>query len=102
MRKMMGNTVGQLALMSFLLFFAAGCKGGDSGLKGDDPAATSYSLPSSETFGVTSDTGTGTGTDSGTSENLSEAINTVHNPEPGSMILLGIGLAGLARLRRRG
>jgi hypothetical protein len=37
----------------------------------------------------------------GSSESLDQAAATVVNPEPSSLALFGVGLAGLARLRRR-
>jgi hypothetical protein len=110
MKKIFEIAGNRLALFAFLLFLVAGCKGG-GGLSGDNsvPALTTLSFSSGDTFGGSDSSGdagsSGDADASGGSDDSSDdggvTVAKVHNPEPGSMILLGIGLAGLARLRRR-
>ena len=66
-----------------IVVFLAGCKGGGAG--GGDTFASLFSGSSS-----------GSSTGSNSINTGSSSVATHHNPEPSSMILLGIGLAGLA------
>jgi hypothetical protein len=97
------NGPGRYILVFALLFLAAGCNGGGSGtdstgLSGisSDTSMTmmsSFSAPTDDTFGAT-DTSEGSGT-----ETSGEGVARVHNPEPASMVLFGLG--ALALLRRK-
>ncbi|OGX15246.1 MAG: hypothetical protein A2166_00475 [Omnitrophica WOR_2 bacterium RBG_13_41_10] len=65
----------KLIIILTILFLLAGCSGGSSGLG---------------LFGGSS------GNDSGGSSTGDTNISLVHQPEPSSLALLGVGLAGLA------
>jgi len=76
--------IGRLFMLLAVVALVAGCKGGGSGPTASfvAPAAPAFVAPPAEEGG-----------DGG--------VNTVVNPEPTSMILMGIGLAGAALARRR-
>lgn len=90
-----------------------GCTGGGGGLIGFLGGASSDALGALGSF-IGSDSGSDSGsggplflasltgdTTGDVTEGGSDAIKTVHNPEPMSMALFGGGLAGLAFLKRR-
>lgn len=86
-----------------VLLLTAGCSGGGGGLSGlFDSVFGGGSGDSGSAVLAALDTGT-SGFSSGGSigGDSIPSIATVSNPEPGSVVLFGSGLAGMALLRRR-
>ena len=72
--------------LAMVLLLLCGCKGGGGGGTTSDPGSNAYYSDSgSDTGSVVYDT----------------PVDTMTNPEPSSMILLGIGLAGLAAAAKK-
>jgi hypothetical protein len=69
--------------LAMVLLLLCGCKGGGGGGTTSDPGSNAYY----------SDGGSDTGSVT--------PVDTMTNPEPSSMILLGIGLAGLAAAAKK-
>lgn len=97
MNQWLRSGLGRYALLSALLFLAAGCNGGGgtssdgfSAMSSDTTALSSLSVPTEETFGSSS-----------TSESSGTEVAQVHNPEPASMALMGLGLLGAAWSKKR-
>ena len=74
--------------LAMVLLLLCGCKGGGGGGTTSDPGSNAYYSDSSSGSGSTTD-------------NYVPGDNTMVNPEPSSMILLGIGLAGLAAAAKK-
>jgi len=71
--------------------FIAGCSGSGSG--GSASGSFSGSSGGSVSSGIVGDSGAGSSGDSGSS------VPTYHSPEPATLAMFGIGLAGLAAAR---
>ncbi len=81
---MVKRCLGTLLFLLAVTALTAGCKGGGG------PSA-SFSPPITTSFV----------TPPGDSGGDGESVALVHNPEPASMLLWGVGLAGAALARRR-
>jgi len=81
-------------LMAFtVLILASGCQGGGTGLFG----FLGFGSDSSDVIIA----GGSSSNDDSSVESLSGSVARVHNPEPSSLALFGLGLAGLARNRKK-
>jgi len=89
----------KIASSLVLLLLLAGCNSGGMDLGGgsssDEPVVLSSLLDNT----TSSDLGSGNETTSGSGDGITVA--RVHNPEPATMLLWGMGLAGAALLKRK-
>jgi len=65
--------------LAMVLLLLCGCKGGGGDTAYNPGSSTNYADSGSDSGGI-----------------YDSPVETYHTPEPGSMVLLGIGLAGLA------
>jgi hypothetical protein len=115
MSRVLGSIIGRFIILSGLVFLTAGCNnsnvvGPDKGAGafsaglGADGGAAAFSFASAgEGSGdglLALDTPTGP-TDGDDTGGTGEAIAKIHNPEPASMALMGLGLLGLLRRRKK-
>jgi len=71
--------------LAMILLLLCGCKGGGGGETASDPRSNTSGSDSGIIIPDNPDSGSYVG-----------PVETYHTPEPSSMVLLGIGLAGLA------
>jgi PEP-CTERM motif len=88
----MKRTAARFVLGLTVMVLASGCKGTGSGLFG----FLGFGGDSSEIVVAGSENA-----DVAFEQSLSQSVATVHNPEPTSLALFGLGLAGLASSRRK-
>lgn len=104
------KTMTRIAFLFVILLALAGCNnngmspGPDSGSGYASLSMTMGTAGSGDTAGTTGGTTggpSGETTDDGDITGGDTSVHRVHNPEPASMLLWGVGLAGAAFLRRR-
>jgi len=84
--------IAKFAGILLMLFLIAGCRGGSDGSSG----SSSGSSAGTGSLSLNAPSG---GSDAGSGD----GIHLVHNPEPATVALLGVGLAGLfiAKLKKK-
>jgi hypothetical protein len=102
---MMRSYLVKTFVLLFVVLVASGCTGGGSGTTVAPALSTSSSEDSTTT--LFSITGNELDNSSGTSNEFvalevpsGEGVARVHNPEPASMILFGLGALGLLRRKK--
>ncbi len=92
----MKRTTIRLLVAFTVLVLTSGCQGGGTGLFGF-LGISGFGGDSSEVIIA----GGSSSNDDFSDESLSGSVARVHNPEPSSLALFGLGLAGLARNRKK-
>ncbi|MDD5020015.1 MAG: PEP-CTERM sorting domain-containing protein [Candidatus Omnitrophica bacterium] len=96
----MMKTITRVAFLFVVLLAVSGCNQNGVGPGPDEGYVPLSATMGSDDGGDAGATTNGT-TDDGNTADGDTGVHTIHNPEPASMLLWGVGLAGAALLRRR-